>query len=68
MSTELRGKVKRKLWDCPPCLKLNETRLMGRKAREDFKQHCREEEVGTVDAVAPDVFDKAFELDDHPVT
>ena len=61
MSTELPGKVKRSLWvRLPCCTSGGESYRAGQKARADFRAHRKEE--GTIDVIAPDVLDEAFEL------
>jgi hypothetical protein len=61
MSTELRGKVKQKVWVRPYCTDESDPLRLGQKARKDFKRDSIDEE-GRVDVVAPDVFEEAFEL------
>ena len=60
MSTELKGKVKLKLWVRSTCTDDSDKHRDRQRARRDFKQHRKEE--GAIDVVAPDVFDEAFEL------
>jgi hypothetical protein len=61
VSTELKGKVKKKLWLQPPCVVgKGEPVALGRKAHEDFKRDCHGE--CAFEVASPDVFDEAFEL------
>jgi hypothetical protein len=62
MSTELKGKVKEKLWVRTVCTDDSEPFRLGQKARRDFKKHCRIEEREPIDVASADVFDEAFEL------
>jgi hypothetical protein len=58
MSTELRGRFKRKLWVRPTCTDESDAPSLRHKAKADFKKHCPK----GVLVAAPDAVEEAFEL------
>jgi hypothetical protein len=65
VSTELKGRVRERVWTRPTCLDDGEPLPLGRLARRDFKRHCREEGPGHV--MSPDMIGEAFEMLDPAV-
>ena len=66
MSTELKGKIKEKLWVRSICTDDSESLARGREARKDFKTHCRGDD-GPFEVASIDILDEANELGDPPI-
>jgi hypothetical protein len=60
MSTELKGRVKEKEWVRPHCKDDSDKLPNRRKARKDFKTHCRGDD-GPFEVASPDLIAEAFE-------
>jgi len=67
MSTEIKGRIKERLWVRSICTDQSDSFRDGQKARRDFKKDCREDK-DPIDVAAADVLDEAFELGDPVFT